>query len=49
MKIIISDIYYKGRHFDEVVIDMPQLTDYDESLDVRISEYIAECLDNLIE
>ena len=49
MKVILTDIIYKGMKFDKVEFNFPQLGDlYDPSMDGRITEFVKEELDKEI-
>ena len=48
MKLILNNINYKGRHFDEVTFELPQVCEFDETFEERIVPYITEQLDMLI-
>ena len=50
MKIILDKINYKGKHFDHVEIGIPDhVGDLDKLPEGKLVEYIADCLDTIIE
>lgn len=48
MEVILSEINYKGHHFDEVVINLPQIENFDDVPYEKFNEYLCDRLDTLI-
>lgn len=48
MKVIIDDFNYKGKHYDEVVFEMPQLDNIEDIPEDKIVGYVIEGLENLL-
>jgi hypothetical protein len=49
MKIILEDVNYKGKHFDGVTLEMPNVKSVEAVREDVIIEYIKESLDNLMD
>lgn len=48
MTIIIDDFNYKGKHYDRVEFDMPQLDNIEDVPEDKITAYVIEGLENLL-
>ena len=49
MKVILKDFYYKGKHINEHVCDMPQIKNIEDVPEDRIVDYVLEVLEILHE
>lgn len=49
MKIILDNFNYKGKHFDGVTLEMPNVKNVEDVREDVIIEYIKESLDNLMD
>lgn len=49
MKVILKDFYYKGKHIDEYVCNMPQIDNVEDIPEDRIVDYVLEALEILHE
>ena len=49
MKIILKDFNFKGKHFNEIEIGMPNIKNVEDVPEDKIVDYIVESLNNFLE
>ena len=49
MKIVFKDFNYKGKHFKELELGMPNIKNVEDIPKDKIVEYIVESLDNFLD
>lgn len=49
MKIILKDFNYKGKHFKELDLEMPNIKNVEDIPEDKIVDYVKESLNNFLE
>ena len=47
MKVIFEDFVFEGKHIEQYICELPQVKEFDETVQERLIEYIVENLKQL--
>lgn len=47
MKVVLEDFVFEGEHIERYVCELPQVNEFDETVQERLIEYIVENLKQL--